>query len=129
VVKAVAVAVKVPLSEPVGIVREAGVVRLAVLELRPTIPPPSPSRVAVQVLEAFGARLPGAQVREVIPVTAVTPTTPPVPVTAISSPASEAPRLLSIATGTLLLPDRVSDRVATTPSEIGFEFSPQATQV
>ena len=127
--KAVAVAVKVPLSEPVGMVREPGSVRLVVLEPRPTMPPPGPSRVTVQLLEALGARIPGVHVREVIPVTAVTLTTPPVPVTAISSPASEAPRLLPIATGRLLLLESVSDRVATTPSEIGFEFNPQATQV
>lgn len=118
-----------PLSEPVGMVSEAGTVRFAVLELRPTTPPPGPSRVAVQVLEAVGARLPGVHVIEVIPVTAVTLTTPPVAVTAISSPASEAPRLLAIATGRLLLPASVTDRVATTPSEIGFEFNPQATHV
>ncbi len=126
--KAAAVAVNVPLTEPVGMVREGGTVRLEVLEPRPTTPPPDPSRVTVQVLAALGARLPGVHVIAVMPVTAVTLTTPPVPVTAISSPASEAPRVLPIATGRLL-PASVSDRVAITPSEIGFEFRPQATHV
>ena len=52
-------------------------------------------------------------------------TLPPVPVTAIGSPVGEAPRLLPIVTGRALLPDRVTDRVATTPSEMALEFNPQ----
>ena len=58
--KAVAAAVNVPLTEPVGMVRDAGTVRfVVVLELRPKTPPPGPSRVAVQVLEVLGARTSG----------------------------------------------------------------------
>jgi hypothetical protein len=62
-------------------------------------------------------------------ITAATLTVPPVPVTAIASPVSEAPRLLLMVTGTPLLPERVTDRVATTPSEMVLEFNPDATHV
>ena len=118
-----------PLTEPVGIVSEAGTVRLVELELRPTMPPPDPLRVTVQVLEALGARVPGVQVDGGDREQEATLTVPPVPVTAISSPAGEAPRLLLTATGTSVLPDRVTDTVATTPSEMELEFNPQATHV
>ena len=63
--------------------------RLVELELRPTIPPPDPLRVTVQVLEAFGARVPGLQAMELIVARKRTVTVPPVPVTAIVSPAGE----------------------------------------
>ena len=53
----------------------------------------------------------------------------PVPVTAIAPPVGEAPRLLLTVTGTALLPDRVTDRVATTPSGIILEFNPHAMHV
>jgi hypothetical protein len=117
------------LSDPVGTTTEAGTVRLLELEFRPTAPPPVPSRVTVQVLVALGARFPGLHVMEVIPVPALTLTTPPVPVTGISSPPAEAPRLLSTPTERLLAPERVSERVATTPSAMAFAFEPQAMQV
>lgn len=120
-------AINVPLTEPAGMVSDAGTVRLVELEFRPTVPPPAPLRVTVQVLDSLGARFPGLHVMELIPLTTLT--APPVPVTAISSPVGEAPRPLAIATGRPPLPDKVTDRVATTPSEIGFEFNPQATQV
>jgi hypothetical protein len=108
-------------------VSEAGTVRLVELELRPMIPPPDPLRITVQVLEALGAKDPGLHAMELI--TAATLTVPPVPVTAIASPVSEAPRLLLMVTGTPLLPERVTDRVATTPSEMVLEFNPDATHV
>jgi hypothetical protein len=100
---------------------------LVELELRPMIPPPDPLRVTVQVLEALWAKLPGLHAMELT--TAATLTVPPAPVTAIASPVSEAPRLLLIVTGTPLLPDRVTDRVATTPSEMTLEFNPHTTHV
>ena len=111
-------------------VSEAGTVRLVELELSPMVPPPDPARLTVQVLEALGARVPGLHAMELIELTAVaTLTVPPVPVTAIASPAGDAPRLLLIVTGTSLLPERVTDTVATTPSEMVVEFNPHATHV
>jgi hypothetical protein len=123
-VKAVAVARNAPVTEPEGIVSEAGTMRLAELEFRPTIPPPDPLRITVQVLEALGAEVPGLHVMELIELTILT--VPPVPVIAIASPVSEPPRLLLIVIGTTLFPDRVNDRTATTPSEIVLEFNPDA---
>ena len=111
-------------------VSEAGTVRLVELELRAMVPPADPLRMAVQVLEAAGATVPGLHAMdtmELIP--GATVTLPPVPVTAIGSPVGEAPRLLPILTGRALLPDRVTDRVATTPSEITLVFNPHATHV
>ena len=110
-------------------VRDAGTVRFVVLELRPTTPPPGPSRVTVQVLEVLGARLPGAHVREVMPVTAVIPTVPPVPVTAISSPAGDAPRLLLMVTGRRCCPKGSLTGWRRLHRRSGSEFNPQATQV
>ncbi len=84
----------------------------------------------MQVLEALGPTVPGLHAMEpmeVIPVATVT--VPPVPVTATESPVGEAPRALLIVTGRVLLPDRVTDRVATTPSEIAVVFNPNATHV
>ena len=125
--KVCAVAINVPLPALAGIISEFGTVRLVELELRPMIPPPDPLRITVQVLEAFGAKVPGLHAMELT--TAATPAVPPVPVTAIASPASEAPRLLLMVTGTPLLPARVTDKVATTPSVMTLEFNPHATQV
>ncbi len=56
-------------------------------------------------------------------------TVPPLPVTAIASPAGEAPILLLMLTGTALLPDGVTETVATTPSEMVLEFNPHAMHV
>jgi hypothetical protein len=126
-VKADAVARNVPLTEPEGIVTEAGTVRLAELELRPMAPPPDPLRVTVHVLEVPGVKVPGLHAMELS--ATATPTVPPVPVIAIASPAGETPRLLPMVIGTVLLPDGVTDRVATTPSEMAVEFNPQAIQV
>ena len=126
-VKARAVARNVPLPEPEGIVNEGGTVRLVELELRPMIPPPDPLRITVQVLEAYGAKPPGLHAMELT--AAATLTVPPAPVMAIASPVSEALRLLLMVTGTPLLPDRVTDTVATIPLEMILEFSPHATHV
>ena len=125
--KAFAVARNVTLPEPEGIESEAGTVRLVELELRPMVPPLDPLRITVQVLEALGAKVPGLHAMELI--TAAALTVPPAPVTAIASPVSEAPRLLLTVTGKALLPDRVTDRVAKTPSEMVLEFNPHATHV
>jgi hypothetical protein len=128
-VKAVAVARNVPLLEPVAIVSDPGTVRLVELELRPMVPPLDPLRTTVQVLEPLGAKDAGLHVIELIGFTAAaTLTVPPVPVTVIASPVGEAPRLLTV-TGRLLLPDSVTDTVATTPLEIVLEFNAHATQV
>ncbi len=108
-------------------VSEAGTVRLVELELRPMVPPPDPLSVTVQVLEAPEVNVPGLHVMELITVTAAVTDVAPVAVTAIASPAGEAPRLLLIVTGTASLPDGVTDRVATTPSEMALEFNPHAT--
>jgi hypothetical protein len=88
-VKADAAARNVPLTEPEGIVTEAGTVRLAELELRPMAPPPDPGRVTVHVLELPGTKVPGLHAMELIAV--ATPTVPPVPVTAMASPVGETP--------------------------------------
>ena len=94
------------------------------------VPPPDPLRITVHVLEALGANVPGLHAIELIELTAAaTLTVPPVPVTAIASPVGEAPILLPIVTGRALLPDRVTDTVATTPLEMALEFIPHATQV
>jgi hypothetical protein len=123
-VKAVAVARNVPVTEPQGIVSEVGTMRSAELEFRPTVPPPDPLRITVQVLEALGAEVPGMHVMELIKLTILT--VPPVPVMATASPVSEAPKLLLMVIGTTLLPDRVTDRTAITPSEMILEFNPHA---
>jgi hypothetical protein len=111
-------------------VSEAGTERLVELELRPMVPPPDPLRITVQLLAALGANVPGLHAMELIELIAVaTLTVPPVPVTAIASPVGEAPILLLIVTGSALLPDRVTDTVATTPLEMALEVNPHATHV
>ena len=125
--KAIAVAINVPLTEPEGIVSEAGTVRLVELEVRPMVPPPEPLRVTVQVLEALGAKDAGVHAMELTELTtAPTLTVPPVPDTGIESPVGEAPILVRV-TGRLPLPDGVTDTVATTPFEIALEFIPHTT--
>jgi CBS domain-containing protein len=129
-VKAVAVARNVPLLEPAGMVSEAGTVRLVELELKPTVAPVDPLRETVQVLEPPGVTAPGLHAMELIEVvTGATLTVPPVPGRVIGLPVGDAPRLLLILIGRALLPDRVTDRVATTPSEMALEFNPQAMHV
>jgi hypothetical protein len=129
-VKAFAAATKVPLVEPEGIVSEAGTVTFAELELKPMVPPPDPARIRVQVLDAPGARVPGVQTMELIGLTApATLTVPPVAVTAVESPAAAAPTELVIVSGASLLPERATETVATTPSEMVLEFIPHATHV
>jgi hypothetical protein len=108
-------------------VSEAGTTRLAELEFRPMVPPPDPLRITVQVLEPPGADVPGLHAMELINVAVLM--VPPVPVTATALPVSVAPRLLLMVIGTALLPDRVTARIATTPSEIIFEFNPHARHV
>jgi hypothetical protein len=94
------------------------------------VPPPDPLRMTVQLLEALGARFPGLQAMELIElIPAATLTVPPVPVTETASPVGEAPKLLLIVTGRSLLPDRVTDSVATTPLEMALELIPHATHV
>ena len=128
-VKAFAVARNVPLAEPGKIVSEAGTVRLVEVELRLTVPPPAPLTTTVHVLEVLGADVPGLHEMELITAIAATLTMPPVPVTAIASPVSEAPALLPMVIGTVLLLDGVIDRVATTPLEMVLEFNPHAMHV
>jgi hypothetical protein len=129
-VKAVAEARNVPLLEPAGIVSEAGTVRLVELEVSPSVPPLDPLRITVHVLAALGANVPGLHAIELIELTgAATLTVPPVPATAIASPVSEAPILLLIVTGRAVLPEGVTDTVATTPSEMPVEFIPVAIHV
>ena len=144
--KAIAEARNVPLLEPAGIVRDAGTVRAGELVLRAVelelravelalramVPPPDPLRMTVQVLEALGAKVPGLHAMEVMEtelIAGATLTVPPLPVTVIASPVGEAPTLLLIVTGRALLPDRVTDTVATTPFEMALEFNPHATHV
>ena len=93
------------------------------------MPPPVPLRVTVHVLEAFGAKVPGLHASELIVVATATLTVPPVPATAMASPAGEAPILLTRVTGRAVPPERVTDKVATTPSEMVLAFNPDATQV
>jgi hypothetical protein len=126
----VAEARNVPLPEPAGMVSVAGTVRLVALELRAMVPPIDPLRTTVQLLEAPGATAPelhAMELMELIP--PATATVPPVLVTATGSPRGEAPRVLLIVTGRALLPERVTDRIATTPSEIALVFIPHATHV
>jgi len=129
-VKAFAVARNVPVVEPAGIVSDAGTLRFVELELSATVPPPDPVRTTVQVLEAFCSKAPGLHTIELIALTAVaTLAVPPVAGRTIELPVGDAPRLLVIETGASLLPERVTDTVAITPSEIAVEFNPQATHV
>jgi hypothetical protein len=111
-------------------VTELGTARLVALELRLTVPPPVALRVTVQVVEALGASVVGlhaSELREGVP--RETETVPPVPVTAIGLPVGDEPRLLATLIGAELLPNRVTERVATTPSEMALLFNPHATQV
>ena len=129
--KAFELAKKTPLAEPAGMVTVLVTARLAEFELRATLPPPVPLRATLQRLEESGARVTGVQEMELIVVTPLVPTLtpPPLPVTAIVSPAGEAPKLLPMPIGAALLPDKVTETVATTPSEMVVEFTPQATHV
>jgi len=107
-------------------------VRLAEFELRPMVPPPVPLRATLQTLEERGPRVPGVQEMELMIVTGEPPLTvtlPPLPVTAIAPPVGEAPKLLLMPIGTALPPERVTETVAITPSEMAAEFNPQATHV
>ena len=130
--KAVAVTRNCTLAEPGGIVSEAGRIRLGELDVRLMIPPIA-LRVIVQVPEESGVIVPGLQTMELIDVagkrSVLTVTPPPLAVTAIASPAGDAPKASTILIGTAFALERVTDTVATTPSEIGLEFSPQATHV
>jgi hypothetical protein len=111
-------------------VTEPGTARLVELELRLTVPPPVPLRVTVQVVEVPGesvAELHASELREGVPTE--TATVPPVPVTATGLPVGDEPRLLTILMGTEVLPDRLTESVATTPSEIALLFNPHATHV
>jgi hypothetical protein len=113
-------------------VTELGTARLVELELRLTVPPPVALRVTVQVVEAPGAsvaRLHASELREGVPTETETATVPPVPVTATGLPVGDEPRLPTTLMGKEVLPNRVIERVATTPSEIALLFNPHATQV
>ena len=128
--KADATAGNVPLLEPAGMVTELGTARLVALELRLTVPPPVALRVTVQVVEALGASVVGlhaSELREGVP--RETETVPPVPITATGLPVGDEPRLPATLMGKEVLPNRVIERVATTPSEIALLFNPHATQV
>jgi hypothetical protein len=83
----------------------------------------------VQVVEAFGAKVDGLHVMELMTEIPLTETVPPLPATAIASPNGEAPRPLLTLTGASAAPDRVTDTLATTPSGMALEFTPHATQV
>jgi hypothetical protein len=112
---ALAVAKNVPLTEPAGIVTEAGTVRFAELELRPMVPPPDPVSITVQVLDALGPIVLGLHAKELMVFTEDTETVPPVLAIASASPAGEAPRLLATVIGAAPLPDSVTDTLATIP--------------
>jgi hypothetical protein len=131
-VKADATAGNVPLLELGGMVTELGTARLVEFELRLTVPPPVALRVTVQVVEAAGASVAGlhaSELREGVPTETETATVPPVLVTATGPPMGDEPRLPATLTGKEILPNRVTERVATTPSEIALLFNPHATQV
>jgi hypothetical protein len=131
-VKADATAGNVPLLELGGMVTELGTARLVELELRLTVPPPVPLRATVQVVEAPGASVAGlhaSELREGVPTETETATVPPVPVMATGLPVGDEPRLLATLMGTEVLPDRLTESVATTPSEIALLFNPHATHV
>jgi hypothetical protein len=124
VVKAFAETENVPLTEPAGTGNKAGTLRLVELELRPTLPPPAPLRITVQVLAAFGANVPGLQLKELIAAATLTP--PPRPARATGSPVAEAPIILLIVTGRAPPPESLTESVAITPVEMAVEFSPDA---
>jgi hypothetical protein len=129
-VKASAEARNVPLTEPAGIVSEAGTVRLAELEVRPMVPPLDPLRTTVQVLDAPGARDAGLHAIELIELPAgLTLTAPPVLVIVTALPVIVAPKLPVSAMGTLAAPEGVTFTVATTPLEMGVECIPHAMHV
>jgi len=128
-VKDLVVNVNVPLPDPAGIAREVGTVRSDELELRPTVPPPVPLRITVQLPEVPGPNAPGTHAIELTVVTGTTAMVPPTPVTATRSPAAEAAKVLLILTGTPTPPARVTETVARTPSWIVVPFAPHATHL
>jgi hypothetical protein len=120
-----------PLAELDGIVSEAGTLRLAEFELRLMVPPPVPLSATLQTLEERGPRVPGVQEIELMTITGEPPPTvtlPPLLVTAIA-PVDDAPKLLLMPIDTPLPPERVTETVAITPSEMAAEFNPHATHV
>ena len=130
--KAFVLARNTPLAELDGIVSEAGTLRLAEFELRLMVPPPVPLRATRQTLEERGPSVPGVQEMELMTVTGGEPpptvTLPPLLVTGIA-PVDEAPKPSVMPIDTLFPPERVTETVAMTPSEIAAEFNPQATHV
>jgi hypothetical protein len=71
----------------------------------------------MEVIEVTGERLPPTAIL------------PPIAVSAIASPVGDAPKAPKILIGTVFPLDTVTDTVASTPSEIALELSPQAMHV
>jgi hypothetical protein len=128
-VNCVAVAVKLALEDPLGIVTDEGTVRLAELEARLTTAPLEPLNVTVHVLAAPGARLVGAHVRALTVTAAVlSPRVAPVAAVVITVPVAETPKLLVSPMDAAVLPESFTTTVATTPSPIVVVFTPEAMQ-
>lgn len=129
--KALVVARNVPVVEPDAIESEGGTVKLAEFELRSIDPPSDPLSVTVQVVEESGLTVAGLQMRELIVVTGapVAEMPPPLPVMETASPVGKVLRALMTLIGSALPLDRVTDTVATTPSEITLELYPHTMHV
>ena len=129
-----ALAVNVPLLVFAAIANDTGTVTLAVLELNVTFVTAGagPDSDAVQVADAFGARLPGLQtipVRLSVGVEARV-TVPFTPVSGTALPVAETPRALLTDTTAVFTPcTSVTVTSATTPLGMTVEFPPVARHV
>jgi hypothetical protein len=129
-----ALAVNVPLLALAAIANDTGTVTLAVLELNITLVAAGagPDRDAVQVADAFGARLPGMQA---IPVrlsvgVADRVTVPFTPVSGTALPVASTPRALLTEITAVFTPcTSVTVTSATTPLGMTVEFPPVARHV
>ena len=123
---------KVAVLAPAGMVRDAGTVRLAELELKPTVTWFVAMALIcnVQMLESPGLSMPRVQVSEVGVTGTGTVTVAPVAETRIALPAEDAPTGLPRPIADVLPPaPTVIETVATVPFAMVFEFSPVARHV
>jgi hypothetical protein len=129
-----AVALKVALLAPAGMVRDAGTVTLAELELKPTVTGwvATPLSRAVQRIVPPGFNIPRLQVSElsVTMAGAGTVTVAPADEMEIAAPAKEASTALLRPIADVLPPAAtVIETVAAVPFAMVFEFSPVARHV
>ncbi len=125
-----AVATKLALADPDGIVTEPGTVRFAELDVRLTVAPLEALTVTVHVLDAPGDKVAGTHPTLLTVVPAVARlTVPPVLVMVMPLPVGEAPRPLTRPIVAPLAPDSVTATVAIIPSPMAVAFIPEAMQI